>query len=415
MAYLEARDRRDRVAEWVDRNAGKVFILPAVLTLLAFSLFPLLVSAYLTLTKLKFAAGGFTLRYVEWLNFKKLIFGSQQYHLLGTFDVFGIVDWLILGLIYALLLFFFVRYLIRPGTTVVGVIGRSVAFVVAGALSLLLVATLGGGFPGSLVVTLFYVFAGVSVQFVLALGLAVLCAQNIYGRNLFRVVFFLPIMVTPVGIAYMFRMLADTHKGPFADIWTWLGLADFAWAADPWTARIVVLIGDTWQWTPFMFIVLLAAIENQPRDQLEAARIAVGAGCAMIVADGRAEHPVRRLEAGERHTRFAPAASHGTARKRWIAAALGSDARIAVDAGAANALRSGKSLLPAGINRIVGEFGRGEPVSIALEDGETLGQGLVRYTSGEARRIQGRRSGEIPGILGYPARSAMIHRDDMAL
>ncbi|MDE0387664.1 MAG: hypothetical protein OXI75_03090, partial [Rhodospirillales bacterium] len=203
MAFLEARDRRDRVAEWVDRNAGKVFILPAVLTLLAFSLFPLLVSAYLTLTKLKFAAGGFTLRYVEWLNFKKLIFGSQQYHLLGTFDVFGIVDWLILSLIYALLLFFFVRYLIRPGTTVVGVVGRSVAFVVAGALSLLLVATLGGGFPGSLVVTLFYVFAGVSVQFALALGLAVLCAQNIYGRNLFRVVFFLPIMVTPVGIAYM--------------------------------------------------------------------------------------------------------------------------------------------------------------------------------------------------------------------
>ena len=145
-------------------------------------------------------------------------------------------------------------------------------------------ATLGGGFPGSLVVTLFYVFAGVSVQFVLALGLAVLCAQNIYGRNLFRVVFFLPIMVTPVGIAYMFRMLADTHKGPFADIWTWLGLADFAWAADPWTARIVVLIGDTWQWTPFMFIVLLAAIENQPRDQLEAARID-GAGGWQIFRD----------------------------------------------------------------------------------------------------------------------------------
>ena len=284
MAFLEARDRRDRVAEWVDRNAGKVFILPAVLTLLAFSLFPLLVSAYLTLTKLKFAAGGFTLRYVEWLNFKKLIFGSQQYHLLGTFDVFGVVDWVILGAIYALLLFFFVRYLIRPGTTAVGVVGRSVAFVVAGALALLLVATLGGGFPGSLVVTLFYVFAGVSVQFALALGLAVLCSQRIYGRNLFRVVFFLPIMVTPVGIAYMFRMLADTHKGPFADIWTWLGLADFSWAADPWTARIVVLIGDTWQWTPFMFIVLLAAIEAQPRDQLEAARID-GAGGWQIFRD----------------------------------------------------------------------------------------------------------------------------------
>ena len=284
MAYLEARDRRDRVAEWVDRNAGKVFILPAVLTLLGFSLFPLLVSAYLTLTKLKFAAGGFTLRYVEWLNFKKLIFGSQQYHLLGVFDIFSIAEWLILAAIFAFLLYLFVRYLTRPGRTVVGIVGRSVSFTVAGALAVLMVLTLGGGFPGSLVVTIFYVVVGVSVQFGLALGLAVLCAQNVYGRNLFRVVFFLPVMVTPVGIAYMFRMLADTHKGPFADIWVGLGLADFAWAADPWTARIVVLIGDTWQWTPFMFIVLLAAIENQPRDQLEAARID-GAGGWQIFRD----------------------------------------------------------------------------------------------------------------------------------
>ena len=282
MACLEARDRRDRVAEWVDRNAGKVFILPAVLTLLGFSLFPLLVSAYLTLTKLKFAAGGFTLRYVEWLNFKKLIFGSQQYHLLGVFDIFSIAEWLILAAIFAFLLYVFVRYLTRPGRTVVGIVGRSVSFTVAGALAVLMVLTLGGGFPGSLVVTIFYVVVGVSVQFGLALGLAVLCAQNVYGRNLFRVVFFLPVMVTPVGIAYMFRMLADTHKGPFADIWVGLGLADFAWAADPWTARIVVLIGDTWQWTPFMFIVLLAAIENQPRDQLEAARIDGAGGWQMF-------------------------------------------------------------------------------------------------------------------------------------
>ena len=273
MAFLEARQGRDRIGEWVDRNAGKVFILPAVLTLLAFSLFPLLISAYLTLTKLKFSSEGFLLKFVKWLNFKKLIFGSQQYHLLGTFDPLGATDWLVIGAIFAPLLYFYVRYLIRPGATVVGVIGRSVATLVAGALTILLVLTLGGGFPGSLVVTLFYVFVGVSVQFGLALGLAVLCSQNIYGRNLFRVVFFLPIMVTPVGIAYMFRMLADMHKGPFADIWTGLGLSEFAWASDPWTARMVVLIGDTWQWTPFMFIVLLAAIENQPRDQLEAARI----------------------------------------------------------------------------------------------------------------------------------------------
>ena len=284
MAYLEARNQGDRIAEWVDRNAGKVFILPAVLTLLAFALFPLLISAYLSLTKLKVAAGGFLLKYVGWLNFKKLFFGSQQYHLLGTFDSFGVVDWLILSATFALLLFFYIRYLLRPGVTVLGVFGRTVAMLVAGALAILLIGTLSGGFPGSLVVTIFYVFVGVTFQFGLALGLAVLCSQKIYGRNLFRVVFFLPIMVTPVGIAYMFRMLADMHKGPFADLWASLGLAEFAWASDPWTARLVVLIGDTWQWTPFMFIVLLAAIEAQPRDQLEAARID-GAGGWQIFRD----------------------------------------------------------------------------------------------------------------------------------
>ena len=279
-----ARGDRDRLAEWVDRNAGKLFIGPAVLTLLAFALFPLLISAYLSLTRLRLAAGGFTLEYVGWLNFKKLFFGSQQYHLLGTFDRLGAVDWLIAGAALAIFLYLFVRYLIGPGASIVGLVGRAIALVVACALTVLVVATLGGGFPGSLVVTLFYVFAGVSIQFGLGLGLALLCSQRIYGRNLFRVAFFLPFMVTPVGIAYMFRMLADMHKGPFAHVWAGLGLGEFAWASDPWTARLVVLIGDTWQWTPFMFIVLLAAIESQPRDQVEAARID-GAGGWQVFRD----------------------------------------------------------------------------------------------------------------------------------
>ena len=110
------------------------------------------------------------------------------------------------------------------------------------------------------------------MQFLLGLGLALLCAQPIRGRNFFRVVFFVPLMVTPVGIAYTFRMLADMEKGPFAPLAASLGLGEFAWATDPWSARLIVLLGDTWQWTPFMFIVLLAAVESQPRDQVEAAQ-----------------------------------------------------------------------------------------------------------------------------------------------
>ena len=83
-----------------------------------------------------------------------------------------------------------------------------------------------GGRPGTLVVTLIYVVVGVTVQYLLGLGLALLCAQPLPGRRFFRVVFFLPLMITPVGIAYMFRMLADTSKGPFAPLWKLLGLAN---------------------------------------------------------------------------------------------------------------------------------------------------------------------------------------------
>ena len=100
-----------------------------------------------------------------------------------------------------------------------------------------------------------------------------LCAQQIAGRRFFRVVFLLPMMITPVGIAYTFRILMDLGKGPFAPVWRGLGLAEVSWASDPWGARIAVMIGDVWQWTPFMFVVLLAALESQPPELLEAATV----------------------------------------------------------------------------------------------------------------------------------------------
>src|SRR5260370_939243 len=148
----------------------------------------------------------------------------------------------------------------------------------------MLATVFAGGFPGSFVTTLFYVVAGVLVQFLLGLGLALLCAQPIRARNWFRVIFFIPLTVTPVGIAYTFRMLADMQKGPFAPVSGWFGLGVWSWATQPWSARAIILLGDTWQWTPFMFIVLLAAIENQSRDQIEAARLD-GAGGLQIFRD----------------------------------------------------------------------------------------------------------------------------------
>jgi multiple sugar transport system permease protein len=261
------------LAEWIDRHSGGLMVMPAALVVLAFAIFPLIVSAFLSLTRFGLAPGGFKLTFVGFDNFNRLLFGSQQYHLLGTFGHFGPAEWVVAGLAAAALLYWLVAYARSSRLTIMGAIGRAIAAAVGFGVVLLGLATItaAGGFPGSLMTTLVYVILGVAIQFALGLGLALLCAQPIRGRNFFRLIFFLPLMITPVGIAYMFRMLADMEKGPLAPLRFAFHLGEFAWATDPWLARLIVLIGDSWQWTPFMFIVLLAAIENQPREQLEAA------------------------------------------------------------------------------------------------------------------------------------------------
>lgn len=276
---------RESWAERLDRQSGRIMVLPAVIVLLCFAIFPLIISAYLALSRFALAPGGFTLKFVGFLNFKKLLVGSQQYHLLGTFGTLGALHWLILALVAVALLLALGRSFARGHRTVLGTVGRLITICLAFALTLLAVLTFApGGVPGTLVTTLFYVVIGVAVQFALGLGLALLCGQAIRGRNLFRVLFFVPLMVTPVGIAYTFRMLADMQKGPFAPLLRSFGVTEWSWANEAWSARLMVVIGDTWQWTPFMFIVLLAAIENQSRDQVEAARLD-GAGGFQIFRD----------------------------------------------------------------------------------------------------------------------------------
>ena len=265
---------RPGFAERLDRHAGRIMVLPAVIILLCFAIFPLIISAYLALSRFAIAPGGFTLNFVGLLNFRKLLTGSQQYHLLGTFGAFGPLEWILIAAAALLLLFLFARYFLSGRATIFGTIGRLITASLAMGIVLLFVATIvAGGVPGTLVTTLLYVGLGVTAQFLLGLGLALLCAQAIRGRNFFRVLFFVPLMVTPVGIAYTFRMLADMQKGPFAPVIQAFGIGEWSWATEAWSARLMVLVGDTWQWTPFMFIVLLAAVENQPRDQVEAARI----------------------------------------------------------------------------------------------------------------------------------------------
>ncbi|TMF09634.1 MAG: sugar ABC transporter permease, partial [Chloroflexi bacterium] len=109
------------------------------------------------------------------------------------------------------------------------------ATAIAGALVWLVVNTiLTSGRPGTLVVTLVYVAVDVSVQYLLGLGLALLVVQHLPGRRFFRVVFLLPMMITPVGVAYLFRMLVDTSKGPLYPLWAHFGLTDISWVTNPW-------------------------------------------------------------------------------------------------------------------------------------------------------------------------------------
>ncbi|MHA1524625.1 MAG: carbohydrate ABC transporter permease [Alphaproteobacteria bacterium] len=275
----------NRWALWMDIHGPRLMVLPTVLVLLAFSIFPLLTSAYLAVSKFSLAPGGYSLRFVGFRNFKKLLIGSEQYHFLGTFAAPTPVEWSVFGVVVALSLYGLWRYLASGNAGFVGLVGRLFTAIMVVALTALVLLVIDKpGFPGTLVVTLFYVFAGVALQFALGLGLALICAQAIAGRNFFRVVFFIPLMVTPVGVAYAFRMLADMGKGPFSPLWQMFGLAELSWATNPWSARLVVLLGDTWQWTPFIFLVLLAAVESCSRDHVEAARID-GAGGWQVFRD----------------------------------------------------------------------------------------------------------------------------------
>jgi glutamate 5-kinase len=150
------------------------------------------------------------------------------------------------------------------------------------------------------------------------------------------------------------------------------------------------------------------------KTKLMAAKTATAAGCTMAITEGSVMNPLRALETGAPATWFSAQTDPHAARKRWIAS-MKPRGTVELDAGAVTAVKAGKSLLPAGVSRVTGSFGRGDVVALVDGRGHTLGHGLCRYTAEEARRIAGQRSEDIEAVLGYPARAALIHRDDMAL
>ena len=150
--------------------------------------------------------------------------------------------------------------------------------------------------------------------------------------------------------------------------------------------------------------------------KIAAARIAHGAGCATLITLGRRDGglgPLEAVEKGARATLFTPNATPAAAYKQWIAGALSPQGALIVDAGAAAALKGGKSLLPAGVRAVEGAFDKGDAVLIKDAEGRSVAKGLAAYGAKEARLIHGQKSDAIEALLGYRGPSVLIHRDNL--
>ena len=147
------------IEEHLDRQAPAVFIMPAVLIVLCFSIFPLIVSLFVALSRLKFVRGGIEAKFIGTLNFKKLLFGSQQYHFLGKFDQLTMLGYLLIGVFLIIVIAWFYKYLSSGHSSISGTIGRLVVATGLFFLTLLTIINLATpkGLPGTLVVTLVYV------------------------------------------------------------------------------------------------------------------------------------------------------------------------------------------------------------------------------------------------------------------
>ncbi len=151
------------------------------------------------------------------------------------------------------------------------------------------------------------------------------------------------------------------------------------------------------------------------RTKIEAAKIAVSAGCATAITKGADAHPLKRLADGGKCTWFLAHETPRAAYKAWIAGSLSAQGALVVDDGACKALRGGKSLLPAGVTDVRGAFEKGDAVRILSADGREIARGLARYDAGDARRIKGLKSSAIEGALGYTIGDELVHADDLVV
>lgn len=151
------------------------------------------------------------------------------------------------------------------------------------------------------------------------------------------------------------------------------------------------------------------------KTKLDAAQMALAAGCHMVIAKGEDRHALRKLAQGGRATWFVAGTKPQLARKHWIATSVQGKGGVVIDEGAERALGQGKSLLPAGVVKVSGSFGRGDTINVTNITGTLVARGIAAYTSDETNQIMGKKTAAIEAILGYAGRDTLIHRDDLAL
>ena len=149
------------------------------------------------------------------------------------------------------------------------------------------------------------------------------------------------------------------------------------------------------------------------KTKIDAAKICQLSGCYMAIANGNHKNPIKEIFKSQKCTWFLPKISKLDARKQWIIGSIAPKGEVIIDEGAAKAINSGKSLLPAGVKKVNGFFKKGDHLLVKDQNNNECARGLASFSSNEIDKIKGSHSSKIKNILGYSSREEIIHKDDL--
>ena len=149
------------------------------------------------------------------------------------------------------------------------------------------------------------------------------------------------------------------------------------------------------------------------KTKIEAAKICQLSGCYMVIANGNYNNPIKEMLESKKCTWFLPRISKLDARKQWIIGSVAPKGEVIIDLGAVRAINDGKSLLPAGVKKIKGNFEKGDHILVKDQNDTECARGLASFSSIEIEKIKGSHSSKIKNILGYSTREEIIHKDDL--